>query len=166
MRTDAARPTLSLSHSSAHAVGATAPASWKVGVDLERIRRRDVDRLAPWVCTAAELAELDALAGAARLDLFYLLWTLKEAFVKAAGLDFPADMAAVGLDPAEGGQRLRAPAGIWHACSYRLGDAWIASVVWRESVTAGTGLIRPHWRGAVQCPLPTLAVMGQWHSES
>ncbi|MFD4840997.1 4'-phosphopantetheinyl transferase family protein [Achromobacter sp. NPDC058515] len=154
----------SLSHSGGHAVGAAAPAGWKVGVDLERIRPRDVERLAQWVCAASEREALAKLEGAARLDHFYMLWTLKEAFIKAAGLDFPADMASVGLESAPGGQQLRAPPGAWRACSYRLGADWMASVAWLEPAAGPAGPIRPQWRGAAACPLPTLAVLGQWQA--
>ncbi|RBL87650.1 4-diphosphocytidyl-2C-methyl-D-erythritol kinase [Streptomyces cavourensis] len=91
---------LSLSHSGGHALCAQAPADRAVGADLERIRPRDLDALAAWVCSAAEQAWLRDAANLPRRQIrFYLLWTLKEAFIKAAGLDFPADMASVGLAP-------------------------------------------------------------------
>lgn len=155
---------MSLSHSGGHAICATAPAGWKVGADLERIRPRDVERLAQWVCSAAERDALAALAGAAKLDHFYMLWTLKEAFVKAAGLDFPADMAAVGLEPAQGGLVLRAPSGAWRACSYRVGDEWMASVAWRGPTAGAAAAPGPRWRGAFACPLPPCVVLGQWQA--
>ncbi|MFY3058916.1 4'-phosphopantetheinyl transferase family protein, partial [Achromobacter xylosoxidans] len=92
--------TLSLSHSGGHALCAQAPADWAVGVDLERVRPRDTAALAAWVCSEPERDWLLRAAGAAaRLERFYMLWTLKEAFVKAAGLDFPADMASIGMAP-------------------------------------------------------------------
>lgn len=91
-----------------------------------------------------------------------MLWTLKEAFIKAAGLDFPADMAGVGLAPAHGGLMLRAPAGTWGACSYRVGDEWMASVVWQQPVAASAGPVRPDWRAATICQLPQFVVLGQW----
>jgi phosphopantetheinyl transferase len=57
-----------------------------VGVDIERCDpRRDVMRLARRWFSAAECAALDACSGAATIDLFYELWTLKEAHIKAAG---------------------------------------------------------------------------------
>ena len=101
VRTAGATPqALSLSHSGGHALCAQAPADRAVGADLERIRPRDIHALAAWVCSAAEQAWLrDAASLPLRQTRFYLLWTLKEAFIKAAGLDFPADMASVGLAP-------------------------------------------------------------------
>lgn len=153
---------LSLSHSGGHAVCASAPAGWQLGADLERVRPREVLRLAEWVCAPAEQATLAGLEGAAQLERFYLLWTLKEAFIKAAGLDFPADMASVGLD--FGGKaewRLRAPPGQWRACSWRLGEDWIASVAWRGQAGGAT---RPQWRAGTDCVLPPLAILGAWAS--
>lgn len=103
--------TLSLSHSGGRALCARAPADWAVGVDLERMRPRATAALADWICDEPERAWLRQADGAVRLERFYLLWTLKEAFVKAAGLDFPADMAAAGLAPDASGQvELRPPA--------------------------------------------------------
>jgi len=151
---------MSLSHSGGHAVCASAPAGWPLGADLENLRPRDFSRLAQWVCTPQEAAALAALTGPAQCQLFYLLWTLKEAFIKAAALDFPADMALFGLDPGPDGQwRLRAPPGSWRACSWRLGSAWMASVVWRAPTDNTT---YPTWRGAVGCDLPALTLVGEW----
>jgi len=154
--------TLSLSHSGGHAVCASAPQGGKLGVDLERVRPREVLRLAEWVCAPAEQEALTGLEGAAQLERFYLLWTLKEAFIKAAGLDFPADMASVGLAfDGKAGWRLRAPPGQWRACSWRLGEDWIASVAWRGQ--AG-GAVCPQWHAGTDCVLPPLAILGAWTS--
>jgi 4'-phosphopantetheinyl transferase len=135
-----ADPALSLAHSQGHAVVALAPTGWRVGVDLESMRPRDFAALARWCCTAEEQAALAACDAASRPRVFYLLWTLKEAFIKAAGLRFPADMRAVGLLPSgelpsgelpwePGGWRLRAPAGSWHAYAAVLDGGWMVSVV-------------------------------------
>ncbi|KRC70826.1 4'-phosphopantetheinyl transferase sfp [compost metagenome] len=158
----------SLSHSHGHAICATAPAGWKVGADLERIRPRDVERLAQWVCSTAEREALAALDGAERLERFYLLWTLKEAFVKAAGLDFPADMARVGLDPAPDGPGLllRAPPGGWGAAAFRVGHDWMACAVWQEPAAWPAGTARPGWRGAWSCEVPALMAAGHWRTDT
>lgn len=145
-------------------MGVSAPSGWKVGIDLEAIRPRDVDALAGWVCCAAEREALAMLEPDARQLHFYRLWTLKEAFIKAAGLDFPADMASVGLAPAHEGMALRAPAGGWEACSYRLGSNWMASVVWQRPQGAAGDPVLPHWRGAAGCSLPTLENQGCWRT--
>lgn len=153
---------LSLSHSGGHAICAQAPAGWKLGADLEHMRPRDVPRLADWVCSPAEAAALAALDGDAQREHFYLLWTLKEAFIKAANLDFPADMASVGLAPGAGGEwRLNAPAGAWRACSWRVGGAWMASMVW---LAFSDNAMSPQWRAPTVCPLPPVTLIGHWAS--
>jgi len=165
----AARPgpgATSLSHSSGHALLATAPPGWKVGVDLEATRPRNVDGLAQWVCSRAERDLLASLPEEARLLRFYQLWTLKEAFIKAAGLDFPADMASVGLNPMSTGLALRPPAGRWSACSYRAGAGWMASVVWQAPDASARGPMEPAWHGAAGCALPEVELAGQWRTDS
>ncbi|WP_186332262.1 4'-phosphopantetheinyl transferase family protein [Bordetella genomosp. 13] len=121
-----------LSHSAGHALLAVAPPGWRVAVDLERMRPRDFPGLAEWCCDEAELVFLRTLSSDLLREWFYRFWTLKEAYVKAAGLDFPADMKSVGL--AQDGQRwvLRGPEDglAWQACTMAVGDQWIASVVW------------------------------------
>lgn len=152
----------SLSHSNGHAIVATAPAGWKVGADLEAISPRDEQGLARWVCSAAERDLLAGLPDEARLLRFYQLWTLKEAFIKAAGLDFPADMASVGLCPAPSGLALRPPPGRWRACSYRVGAGWMASVVWQAPEGSAWDLAQPAWTGAAGCQLPAVLIQGSW----
>jgi 4'-phosphopantetheinyl transferase len=157
---DAGAPALSLSHARGHALVGSAPAGWRIGVDLEALRPRDFERLGRWCFSGEEQAALSRGNGQARrLRMFYLLWTLKEAFIKAANLDFPADMRSVGLAPDDGsarqghshrarpgahadagglladlpelsGWRLRAPPGRWCAYAAVVDDAWLASIVW------------------------------------
>jgi 4'-phosphopantetheinyl transferase len=159
------QPVLSLSHSGGHALVGIAPAGWRIGVDLEAIRARDTGRLAQWCCTDAEQQALAHCADEARRSkAFYLLWTLKESFIKAANLDFPADMRSVGLMPDAppspaldlpadagwekdghpwAGWRLRAPQVGWHAWAAVVDDAWIATVVWRRPQDATGGDVMP-----------------------
>lgn len=77
----------SLSHSAEHAALLRAPSGWRVGVDLELNRPRDVLRLARFAFSERELSSLEAAAEDARPQLFYTLWTLKEAFAKSLGLE-------------------------------------------------------------------------------
>lgn len=156
----------SLSHSGGHALLATAPPGWKVGIDLEAILPRGVEGLAQWVCSQAERDMLAALPEDARLLRFYQLWTLKEAFIKAAGLDFPADMASVGLQASPSGLALRSPRGSWGACSYRAGANWAASVVWQTPDGSAVDGLEPAWIGAAGCALPRLEVLGRWRTET
>lgn len=151
---------LSLSHSGGHALCARAPGDWAVGVDLERLRPRDTAALAAWVCDDAERAWLARADAQSRLERFYLLWTLKEAFVKAAGLDFPADMASIGLAPDMAGRlALRPPPGCWQAGAWALGDEWVMAAAWRG---AGQARVRIDWRAAAPGSWPTRRLLGQW----
>jgi 4'-phosphopantetheinyl transferase len=76
--------TFSLAHSSSLVVVAVAGEA-EVGVDVERLREVDVDRLARAACSDTER---ERLAGAAQADhaaRFLTLWTAKEACLKALG---------------------------------------------------------------------------------
>ncbi|OZI60084.1 4'-phosphopantetheinyl transferase family protein [Bordetella genomosp. 11] len=176
-----ASPALSLSHSRGYAVVGTAPSGWHLGVDLEAIRPRDTDGVAQWCCTEEERAALAACgSAAARLRAFYQLWTLKESFIKAANLDFPADMRSIGLAPGQSssglpcasspwqGWRLRAPAPGWHAWSAVVDDAWSVSAVWLPARGAdhrrdrADGAVIPVWRAARGAASPRIVPAGQW----
>lgn len=167
--------TLSLSHKQGHALAGLAPAGWTLAVDLERCQPRDTAALAAWVCTDAEQAALAGIAGVeARLEAFYMVWTLKEALLKAAGLPFPAGMRQVGLglfggagiDTAE----LRAPGPDWEARAWRLPDGWIAAAAWRAPAAAAeAAAVAVQWQSgneAGEGPLPTggPALLGRWRS--
>ena len=59
----------------------------EVGVDLEpRERAGDIVELAARVFSRAELIQFERLKGQEKLNRALLLWTLKEAFVKACGM--------------------------------------------------------------------------------
>lgn len=137
---------LSLSHSRGHAVAALAPAGWPIGVDLERCRPRDVDALAQWVCTAGESQFLASLADpVVKRQQFYMLWTLKESLIKAAGLPFPAGMREVGLDEiGTSAVSLRAPHGQWQAMAWELSPDWVAAAVW-HSLPDATHITKVDW---------------------
>ncbi len=151
---------LSLSHSGGHALCAQAPAGWAVGADLERMRPRDTQALAAWVCSEAEQAWLSQADASLRHTRFYLLWTLKEAFIKAAGLDFPADMASVGLAPQSAGTlELRPPPGPWQAACWQSVDGWAAAAAWRAPAEVP---VRIRWRAAAGCEVPAWRMLGQW----
>ncbi len=65
-----------------------------IGVDVEMVARRlDCDRLAPRVFAPAELEAYARLAAGERRSAFFVLWTLKEAYIKARGmgLSLPLD---------------------------------------------------------------------------
>jgi len=76
-----------VSHSGARALVAIGPA--ELGVDIEDLARDgDLELVAKRVFTAAEQAALKARAGAGRAALFFRLWTVKEALIKARGSGF------------------------------------------------------------------------------
>lgn len=84
-----------------------------IGVDIEQASRpRRISKIAARYFSAAEAADLLALPEQDRLQRFYQLWTLKEAYIKACGLglaislqhfsySFPSDaQIVVSFDPA------------------------------------------------------------------
>ena len=84
-----------LSHSHDAVLLATATASGEgevlLGVDIEWIgRARRIDPIARRCFTPDEQQALLALPEAERLEHFYTLWTLKEAYIKAQGLGIEA----------------------------------------------------------------------------
>jgi 4'-phosphopantetheinyl transferase len=76
----------SLSHSGGFAALLTGPARMRIGVDLERVKRRDFARLAGFGFDVREVAALSGLPARARSRNFYIMWTLKEAAAKALGI--------------------------------------------------------------------------------
>ncbi len=95
----AAGAATSLSHSAGYAAVAVGPAGSRLGIDIESVRPRDFLALARLCCSAREQAVLRDLPAADQAQHFYALWTLKEAAIKALGLDFPADLAACEFTP-------------------------------------------------------------------
>jgi 4'-phosphopantetheinyl transferase len=78
-----------LHFSLAHVRGAVAVALARrpAGIDIERkAALPDIDRIAATAFAPDSRMALDAVKGAARLDMFYRFWTLGEAFIKATGL--------------------------------------------------------------------------------
>ena len=68
----------------------------QVGVDIEQIRPLDdLDAMANMTFSSAECFELKARTGAEKLDLFYMLWTCKEAVLKMMGSGLTQPMKSV-----------------------------------------------------------------------
>lgn len=80
----AGSPHLHLSLAHRHDWVAAALAGSPIGIDLELIRARNVDALAPLCCPQPEQEQLRALPAAQRLIRFHQLWVIKEAAFKAA----------------------------------------------------------------------------------
>lgn len=122
----------------------------RIGVDLERVKPRNFAALLPQFARPEEIAWWRAQPDPA--VAFYRLWTLKEALLKAGGLDFPADLQRVGLHPPASPERavagqgtgqpatqsgpvgawpLRGPAEHgWHGLSAVLDGQWLLACVW------------------------------------
>lgn len=80
-----------VSHSETHGLIALAPAG-RIGVDVEqRSTRHDPDGALRTMFAPAEQAELARATGRGKLDLFFTLWTMKEALVKALGVGLARD---------------------------------------------------------------------------
>ena len=129
LKQQAPLPVCSLSHSK-DAAALLCGGAIKAGGDIEAMRQRDFAALAGWVATEDERLILSANGWPA--GGFYRLWTLKEALLKAAGLDFPADMPRVGLQTLSDGLiRLHVNGqGGWQGISTTVNDGWMLSCVW------------------------------------
>lgn len=142
----------SLSHSKGHAALAVRTQDGPVGIDLERIRARNFVALLPQFAREAEIRWWQTQAQPA--EGFYRLWTLKEALLKASGLDFPGDLRRVGLvfsrcrgedtnrgeDPGNGHWQLHVPSSPdnrgslrWQGISAVLNDEWLLACVWQTA---------------------------------
>ena len=92
---DGVRPPLSfnLSHGGRHGLIALAPAG-RLGVDVEeRTSRRDFERLIEAAFGPNEQAALVDARGRPNVGLFFRLWTIKEALIKALGTGLSFDPA-------------------------------------------------------------------------
>lgn len=108
-----AQVSFNVSHSGRHGLIAY-KSKGRVGIDVEeRTEREDLDGLIETVFGPHERLELSALAGEPRLRLFYDLWTIKEALVKALGdghqIDFSQFQAPQGMRRGEPVGKFRFP---------------------------------------------------------
>ena len=101
LRSGAPAPvSFSVSHGGGHGLLAVA-GEGRVGVDVEeRAPRRDLDALIEAVFAPDERAELASASGPHRTRMFYRLWTVKEALVKALGEGVQRDLARFEVPPA------------------------------------------------------------------
>ncbi len=80
-----------VSHSGEHGLIAIAPEG-RLGVDVEeRVAHRNMDLLIDGVFGPSEQAELASTRGGDKIHLFFRLWTIKEALIKALGTGFALD---------------------------------------------------------------------------
>ncbi|MXW22416.1 MAG: 4'-phosphopantetheinyl transferase superfamily protein [Candidatus Dadabacteria bacterium] len=89
-----------LSHSAKHGLIALVPHG-RLGVDVEeRVPRGDFDELSEAVFGPHEQSALGNVRGRDRTRLFFRLWTIKEALIKALGLGFTLDVSQFEVPPA------------------------------------------------------------------
>ena len=89
-----------LSHSGEHGLIALVPHG-RLGVDVEeRFPRGDFDELSEAVFGPHEQSALARVRGRDRVRLFFRLWTIKEALIKALGLGFSLDPSQFEVSPA------------------------------------------------------------------
>lgn len=77
-----------LSHSGSVAAAAVCPVPFRIGVDIEEIKERDVSQTtANSFCSPTELSALAAFGDRPRyVSAYYRFWTLKESYLKAVGV--------------------------------------------------------------------------------
>jgi 4'-phosphopantetheinyl transferase len=96
------RPDLHFNLSHTTGLVACALAHQEVGVDVESVERSaSTGRIAGRFFTPPEVALIDASPETERQRVFFRLWTMKEAVMKAMGLGFqlPLDEFSITLDP-------------------------------------------------------------------
>lgn len=122
-----------------HSGGCAAWSPAGSGIDLETLRARRFEAWPKLVCTADEQIWLRQHGNTA--EAHYLLWTLKEALLKAAGLAW-ADLPRVGLRRRAanwvlaGGDRPN-----WCGEAVRINRSHLAACVWPPELADGV-----HWQ--------------------
>jgi 4'-phosphopantetheinyl transferase len=145
----------SLSHSAGHAALLIAPTAMRVGVDLEAVRPRDVLRIARFGFHEQEVAALEVAAEGERDELFYTLWTLKEALGKALQLNLLDALRECVFTRELNGWSGSAPtSSAWSARVYRVRDNFILAAAW-VGVSKPPSLTRWDWppQRAAEWPL-------------
>ena len=88
-----------VSHSGAHGLIAFATDEW-LGVDVEeRESTRDLEGIGSLVYGPAERRSLALAAGCDKVELFYRLWSMKEALIKATGAGFSLNPSRFEVPP-------------------------------------------------------------------
>ena len=89
-----------MSHSGRHGLIALAREG-RIGVDVEdRAAKRDLDGYIRLLFAPGERDALEAASGSRKVVLFYSLWTMKEALIKAVGAGLSMDTAKFEIPPA------------------------------------------------------------------
>ncbi|NJO33375.1 MAG: 4'-phosphopantetheinyl transferase superfamily protein [Rhodospirillales bacterium] len=90
-----------LSHS--HGMALVAVASAEVGIDIERIDKDvDYDDIAETMFSAAEIGMLRSAPASRRGEVFFSIWTRKEAYLKATGLGLSSNLPEISTASPQG----------------------------------------------------------------
>ena len=149
-------PVLSLSHSHGAALLAAGAYPLPLGVDIEWLRPRDFSALAALSCSPDERQWLAARGW--RAADYYRLWCIKEALIKAAGLDFPADLPHAGVHRQGGHAKLHIGGrGGWQGFAGLCGG-WALACVWPDWASP-----QIRWQYFGTLVQPQHAVCNLWH---
>lgn len=109
-----------VSHSGVHGLIAIAQGG-QIGIDVEERKPRiDIDGIAGLVFGPGERSDMSRVNEDEKLALFYRIWTIKEAIIKAIGSGFSLDPSGFEIDP---GLRLGEPSGTF-ACPAHTETRW------------------------------------------
>lgn len=101
-----------------HGMALVAIASAEVGIDIERIDGTvDYGGVAETMFSAAEIGMLRSASASQRGEAFFSIWTRKEAYLKATGLGFSANLPDISTASPNGAIEDRGPNSghAWHA---------------------------------------------------
>ena len=120
-----------LSHSGGVAI--VAVASVPVGTDIEAIKL-DMDHagVADEIFSSSEVRRLNAVGAKAMAQAFFDIWTRKEAYLKATGLGFSADLKRISTATGDGtvhDQTQLSGASNWYSHELDLGEGFKAALV-------------------------------------
>ena len=127
-----------------------------LGVDIEWLRPRDFSALADLSCSAEERQWL-AVRGWRAAD-YYRLWCTKEALIKAAGLDFPADLPHAGVYRQGGYAKLHIGGQSGWQGFAGLCGGWALACVWPDWASP-----QMRWQYFGTLAQPQHAVCEVWH---
>lgn len=107
-----------------------------IGVDLEVIKpRHHLENLVERCFSPRESAYWHALSGEERLQVFFRLWTKKEAFVKAVGRGLALGLAQCEFEPMPAGQLITIPDEYGEASAWRVRELAVSPVMSAALVT-------------------------------
>jgi 4'-phosphopantetheinyl transferase len=120
-----------------------------IGVNIEYTNRsEDTLRIARNQFSSAEISQLEATSGNRQRDLFFAIWTLKEAYIKAKGMGLSLPLKDFTIIP--GTQHVATFSTLtthedetdkWWMAGYKIAPKYQAAVVVRSSLNAPTKIV-------------------------